>query len=77
MYEARLLNCEQYSRNKNIEMKGVPVQASDNIPGLLRKIGETVVEITSPADIEIWHCVPEPNNPTNKNIVLQIFYWGK
>lgn len=68
--DSRVLHCEQYSRNCNIELKGVPTQASENIMGLLGKIGEKIGEPIAPADVEITHRVPIPNS-SEKNIVVQ------
>lgn len=35
----RTIRLEQYSRNANIEMKNIPVQPNDSLPGILAKIG--------------------------------------
>lgn len=72
--EMRLVQCEQYSRKNNIEVKGVPTAANENILSILGKLGEQIGVPINPDDVEIAHRVPVPNNPTHKNIVVQFVH---
>lgn len=68
---SRIVLCEQYSRNANIEIKGVPALPNENLTELLKKLGEVTGETISANDVEICHRVPVAKNPTEKNIVVQ------
>lgn len=66
----RMTNCEQYSRNHNLEIKGVPPSNSENLTAVLGSLGEIVGEPILPTDIEICHRVPT-RDPGKSNIVIQ------
>lgn len=68
--ETRLVNCEQYSRNRNIEIKGIPHQQNENILEIVEKLGAVIGMPILEADIEACHRVPVPNSEA-KNIVVQ------
>lgn len=74
---SRLLHCEQYSRNANIEIKGVPPQATENLTQLLIKLGEVSNEPITASDIEVCHRVPVAGKPSEKNIVVQFTHRSK
>lgn len=65
-----LMKNEQYSRNRNVEIKGVQQEPSENIVSIVQKIGEVVGEPLSPTDIDVCHRVPT-KNASNTNIVVQ------
>lgn len=69
--ENRILQCEQYSRNFNLEIKGVPMQSDENLTALLKKLGDVTGEAITADDIELCHRVPVAKSPTEKNIVVQ------
>lgn len=74
---SRILHCEQYSRNANLEIKGVPPQAEENLVKLLIKLGEVTNEPIAADDIEVCHRVPVANKPSEKNIVVQFTHRAK
>ncbi|KAG0427796.1 hypothetical protein HPB47_025177, partial [Ixodes persulcatus] len=39
---SRILHCEQYSRNANIEIKGIPTQSNENLYAILSKVGDRI-----------------------------------
>lgn len=69
--EYRIRDCEQYSRNANVEIKGVPICQEESLPELMAKIGDKIGEPISASDIEICHRVPVPKNASQQNIVVQ------
>lgn len=69
-HESRLLHLEQYSRNANVELKGIPYNATENLIDTVIKIGEKVGVPLEEADFESVHRVPT-SNLTKKNVVVQ------
>lgn len=57
--EDRVTFSEQYSRNRNLEIKGIPFSEDENLPDALDKIGEALKEPIAKSDIEICHRVSE------------------
>ncbi|KAH7959018.1 hypothetical protein HPB49_007327 [Dermacentor silvarum] len=76
-HEGRLIECEQYSRNANIEVKGIPVEAGGKLTEIMSKIGNTIGEDITAADIEVCHRVAVPGNPSAKNIIVQFVHRQK
>ncbi|XP_064461813.1 uncharacterized protein LOC135371788 [Ornithodoros turicata] len=70
------IQLEQYSRNRNIEIKGIPFIQGECIPGILKKLGEAVGEPICESDIDVCHRVPVVKGPT-QNIVVQFCRRGK
>nr|XP_050031732.1 uncharacterized protein LOC126527937 [Dermacentor andersoni] len=68
--ELRIVQLDQYSRNKNLEIKGVPTSQSENLSAILKKIGDVVSEPISENDVEICHRVPTRDSGQS-NIVVQ------
>lgn len=66
-----MTGCKQYSKNANIEVKGIPAEENENLKSILHKIGEQIREPVLKADVEICHDVPVSNNTVNKNIIQQ------
>ncbi|KAH9382955.1 hypothetical protein HPB48_023592 [Haemaphysalis longicornis] len=67
--ESRLLLSEQYSRNKNIEIKGIEERADEKVTDIVCKLGTlTGVPVTA-EDIEACHRVPSQSK--SYNIVVQ------
>lgn len=69
--EDRVTFSEQYSRNRNLEIKGIPFSEDENLPDALDKIGEALNEPIAKSDIEICHRVPAKKPNTVPNIVVQ------
>ncbi|XP_077485463.1 uncharacterized protein LOC144095667 [Amblyomma americanum] len=68
--ELRLNSLEQYSRNRNAEITGLPVTEKEILPEVIERIGEVLnVPVTSD-DIEVCHRVPTKASSC-QNIVLQ------
>lgn len=67
--ESRLLLSEQYSRNKNIEIKGIEEAPSENLTDTVCKLGALSGVTIEPEDIEVVHRVPSKAKPSG--IVVQ------
>lgn len=64
---------EQYSRNKNIEVRGIPHETTENLEDILSKVGGALGEPIQKDDVEICHRVPTRNTAedcTEQNIVV-------
>lgn len=68
--EQRIVELEQYSRNRNIEIKGVPASEGEDLPGILDKIAKAVGEPITSADVAVCHRVP-CKEPSRSNIIVQ------
>lgn len=68
--ESRLMQTEQYSRNSNVELKGIATQRGEDLMEVLKKVGRTVGEPIVESDVEICHRVPVPNSDAH-NIIVQ------
>lgn len=68
--EKRVLQVEQYSRNANIEIKGVARTIGGNVMEIVSKIGAAVQEPISESDLVTCHRVPT-RTPDGSNIVVQ------
>lgn len=69
-HEQRMVELEQYSRNRNIEIKGVPVAEGESLPNILDVIGRAVEEPITTDDVEICHRVP-CKDTSQSNIIVQ------
>lgn len=69
-HEQRIVELEQYSRNRNIEIKGVPVAENESLPDILDIIGRSVEESITADDIEVCHRVP-CRGTSQSNIIVQ------
>lgn len=69
-YQDRLTEAEQYSRNTNLEIKGVVKHDHEVLPDLVKKLGESIGEPIARSDIAICHRVPT-QDATKTNIILQ------
>lgn len=63
----RLTTQDQYSRNKNIEIKGIPRTPNENLVQLLAKVGDALGEPISEQDIEICHRLPARSATSQSN----------
>ncbi|KAH7964710.1 hypothetical protein HPB49_000823 [Dermacentor silvarum] len=61
---------DQYSRNKNIEVKGIPCTENENLRHVLGKVGDALGVTITENDIEACHRVPVRNAESAKNIVV-------
>lgn len=69
--EDRVTASEQYSRNRNLEIKGVPLTKDDNICEIVRQVGDALAVPIEEAEIEVCHRVPVKNPSAPPNIVVQ------
>lgn len=67
--ENRLVNCEQYSRNNNLEVKGIPNGTAQNINQLISTLCEVIGEPITKADVEACHRVPTADREKSNVIV--------
>lgn len=75
--ERRLTACEQYSRNRNIEIKGVPSVQNEDLAAILQTIGNLIDEPILPCDIDVCHRVPAGNSSSCPLIIAQFKYRSK
>ncbi|KAH9379472.1 hypothetical protein HPB48_012270 [Haemaphysalis longicornis] len=75
--ESRIVDCEQYSRNANVEIKGILVRDEENLFDILTEIGNCIEEPISPCDVDVCHRVPVPNDRASKNIIFQYIHGRK
>lgn len=68
--QERLTEAEQYSRNANLEIKGVVKRDDEGLLDLMGKMGEIIGEPIVQADIAACHRVPT-RDAGKSNIVLQ------
>lgn len=69
-FEKRLIQMEQYSRNANLEIQGVPKAVNENVTEILSTLGTAISETITEADIVTCHRVPT-RNPEKSSIVVQ------
>lgn len=69
-HEQRMTDLEQYSRIRNVEVKGIPEVANEKLPDIVKKLGVVVLENLSEGDIEACHRVPRRDGGC-ANIVVQ------
>ncbi|KAM7281728.1 hypothetical protein ISCGN_005991 [Ixodes scapularis] len=68
--QTRLLLCEQYTRNVNLEIKGIPKCDNEQLGTVLTQIGEIIGESITHSDIEVCHRVPT-RIAGESNIIVQ------
>jgi regulator of replication initiation timing len=71
-YKSQLEDLEQYNRNKNIQIDGVPEIPNENVGVILQKISHVVglpLNITS--DIQAMHRIPTKRERGPKPIIVQ------
>lgn len=66
--ESRLLFSEQYSRNRNIEIKGIEEKPNENVSDIVGELGVLSGVPVTPQDIVACHCAPSKSKP-NKMVV--------
>lgn len=71
--ENRLVNCEQYSRNNNIEVKGILKDETVNAEQLIMKLGDVIGEPITKADVEACHWVPTKDSDKS-NIIVRFMH---
>ncbi|KAH9371806.1 hypothetical protein HPB48_001405 [Haemaphysalis longicornis] len=69
--EDRVTTSEQYSRNRNLEIKGVPLTEDENICEIVRQIGNALEVLIEEGESEVCHRVPVKNPSAPPNIVVQ------
>ncbi|XP_064469939.1 uncharacterized protein LOC135384679 [Ornithodoros turicata] len=68
--EKRVTECEQYMRNRNIEIKGVPLNEQQDVGAMISSLWSAIGEPSLAQRVDIMHSVPIPNSDT-MNIILQ------
>lgn len=68
--EERVTTQEQYSRNKNVEIKGVPFVKNENLSAVLGKLGSLVGESVCDSDVDVCHRVSRQDGGC-PNVVVQ------
>lgn len=63
--ETRLAELEQYSRQNNIEIKGVPTTKGEDCTAILKRMGDAIGCTVTPADIDTVHRVPTKSAVNN------------
>lgn len=63
--ETRLAEREQYSRQNNIEIKGVPTTKGEDCTAILKRMGDAIGCTVTPADIDTVHRVPTKSAVNN------------
>lgn len=74
--EQKITQLEQYSRNRYVEVKGIPTTKDESLPALLEKIGNAINEPITENDIEACHRVPIKNS-NQSNIIVQFLRKAK
>lgn len=69
LLERRVAELEQYSRQNNIEIKGVPTTKGEDCSAILKCMGDVIGCPVSPADIDTVHRVPTKS--TENNIIAR------
>lgn len=68
--QTRLLLCEQYTRNVNLEIKGLAKRDNEDLEAVLTQIGGLIGEPIAHADVEVCHRVPT-RIAGESNIIIQ------
>lgn len=63
--ETRLAELDQYSRQNNIEIKGVPSTKGEDCTAILKCMGDAIGCTVTPADIDTVHRVPTKSAESN------------
>lgn len=69
--DQRITASEQYSRKCNLEIKGIPKLANEDLPSTLHEIGALLNVPILKDDVEKCHRVPAKNATSIPNIVVQ------
>lgn len=68
----RITAQDQYSRNKNLEVKGIPQEKDENLVAVLTKVGDALGEQISEHDVEICHRIPARRNTAGGQDSVQV-----
>lgn len=68
--KASLLKSEQYTRNRNLEIKGIAQTENEDLHQVLETIGESLGEAITARDVDVCHRVPTKTEGVT-NIVVQ------
>lgn len=70
--ENKINDLEQYSRNKNLELKGIEETPNENLKGIVVKLASKMgVENISESSIDVIHRVDNRTNREPKDIIVQ------
>lgn len=71
-YKMQLENLEQYNRNRNVEITGVPEVAEERMSDIVGKLSHiSGVTVDMSKDIQAMHRVPTKNEKGPKPIIMQ------
>lgn len=70
-HETRITNSEQYSRNCNVEIKGIEEGSNENLQAMLCQMGSVLNEPITASDIDVCHRVKTKNDASCSNIIVQ------
>lgn len=68
--QMRVVQCEQYSRRSNIEIRGLAQNENENVTELVGKIGDVIGEPIAANDVEACHRVPT-REEGKSNVIVQ------
>ena len=67
--QLRIVNTEQYARNRNIEISGLPAKEKEDLNSIMTKMAETLNIQSDVGDIDVMHRVPTRSSGPPKIIV--------
>lgn len=68
--QTSLVKSEQYTRNRNLEIKGIAHEPNESLPDILEKIGVAIGEPILRQDVDVCHRVPTKDK-SSLNIIVQ------
>lgn len=70
--EREIVEIQQYSRNKNLEIRGVPMTQNENIYSILDRLGQIIGVQFNANEVSIAHRLPTPRDSRyNPSIIVQ------
>ncbi|KAH9374447.1 hypothetical protein HPB48_016377 [Haemaphysalis longicornis] len=69
--ETEMTQLKQFTRKKNIEIKGMPQEPKESLTEIVQAIAEKVEVQLEPSDIDVVHSVPT-KEPAKTNIIVRI-----
>lgn len=69
-HETRITNSEQYSRHRNVEIKGIE-GSNENLQAMLCQMNSVLNEPITASDIDVCHRAKTKNHPSCSSIIVQ------
>ncbi|KAK3915095.1 Lamin-like protein [Frankliniella fusca] len=69
--QARVRECEQYARNRNIEISGLEFSESENLHDIMNNIAQKINVQYCSEDIDIMHRVPSRRKEEPPKVIVQ------